>query len=1081
MLKNNKNNKNRRILAIISLLGLIFLQTIPLKTQAASVTSSLDWANSIDLDDEEDIEDLTNYVDKKDLGPVVELSFSSDDNFNPGSDVTVNAVTTNFQTGTDDLYFTWYLKKDGCDLTKNWYITSGNNQPEKSKSSCDLDGDELVTPNDWKIAATRAVIKREAGKASSSSSGINAVPSVENNNNGWIKNFERDGNNNLIEENDESAPDCYIQNSESGLSYELRKTEVSFESCPSGYKPACVKAGTASCDVLNTDPPYPTTDQDCPPWIEESDPAYDPDLCTDPVEKTISSSEDVCAVDKIGASGDVFKCDVNAEDLEHYKATLSCDDQNSIPICVQEGIATNVYDASVSDDGATDTKENLLGTIFPQLGTNSENESAGICSILFKANTNTDPKDPPPNFTSTSIWVDNKTNGKSCSYLTDALINGIKESVQVGAIAGVTTDGVTIPQMKTRVEGNSKLQPECSFTKGANLCKHLFPYFPKTSVTVNEKIVNLEDDKTGDGKFTENEKMFWKTSNTDSGGEITPRDETLITGKGLDEFTWLYAKGDEVGLVVEGESYIGSAHSDASYKRMWAFSNRTCDAMEEKDSDTEDAEDGENIRGFYTEDKINVLTADFDLDRCLEENLLDPTENEDGIGEMTVSLTATPAAPINATSGGDTLKVVTGSQNVDNLGSVSYKWTVERSKSGTSVLSDDTEWYEITDDLWESYGSLKESDLEGLGKNSLNILLNLPAEDDEEFFYLKIKVKTEEGDDSAWGSITVKVLQQKHQIAAYSVIAGEDLKLTLDSNEICTDAATEGVCQVTENKLIGLRISNSDDLEGAVSWMVNGVSMSCPTSASSECSDGNLLIFPALGNVDEVIVVTASGVTSAGTTSITRYFLITEPQIRIVTTNTDNVWPKLMGFFKDLDSNKTADYSDITMETNTGNTVTLQADTAASWGYFGQSFTWTVDGSVMDTTENSISFVADKETGDSYSVAVVLDENYTDENVKKINYLRKALANYWGVDSSDYNENAIGASVDIEVVDNTYQTALNSKKSGIFASLLTNLPQQFMFLIKIFSTSFLVLFAMILIFAVTPETLFEKEKKEETY
>lgn len=1074
MLKNNKNNKSKKILALISLFGLIILQTIPLKAQAATAASSLSFANSVDLPTEDEVDDQIGVVNKKRSGPLVELYFSSDDNFNPGSDVTATAVTSDFQTNTDDLYFTWYLKKDGCDLTKNWYVTSGDDQPKKSKSSCDLDGDELVTPNDWKIAATRAVIKREAGKSNSSNSGIKANPSVTNDANGWIKNFKRDGNGDLEEENDESAPNCYLQNSESGLTYELRKTEVSFESCPSGYTPACVKAGTASCDVLN--PEYPTEDEDCPPHIEESDPAYDPDLCEDPIEKTISASADVCAVDKIGASGDVFKCDVNEEDLEHYRATLSCEDETSIPICIQEGTTKNVYDA---------TDSSLLGTIFPQLGTNSENESAGICSSLFETNNGTGFDEAPPNFTpnlSTEWSAANETNRKSCSYLTDALINGIKEDQTITS-GGQT---VTIPQMITRVEGNSELEPECSFTKGANLCKHLFPYFPEKNINTSKISVDLSnDDITGDGDFTDNEKKFWGADTVDSGGEITDRDETLITGKGLDEFTWLYADGDEVGVAVEGESFLGTAHSDSSYKRMWAFSNGTCDAMEEKDSDTEDAEDGKNIRGFYTEDKINILTADFDLDRCLEENLLDPTENSDGIGEMTVNLTATPGAPINATSGGDTLKVVAGAQNVDNLGSVYYDWTVERSKDGAGSPSDDTDWEDITDDLWKSYGSLKEADLEGLGKNSLNILLNLPADevdpDGEGAFYLKIKVQTKEGSDSAWGSLIVKILQQKYEIAAYSVIAGEDGKLTLDSNEICTDAATEGVCQVTENKIIGLRIPDSEgDLSG-VSWTVNGVSMACPSSASSECSDGNLLIFPALGNVDEVIVVTASGVTSAGTTSITRYFIITEPQLKIVTTNTNNVWPKLMGFFKDLDGNKTADYSKLTMETNTGNTVTLQADTSASWGYFGQSFTWTVDGSVMDTIENNISFVADKETGDIYSVAVVLKEDYTDENVKKINYLRKALATYWGVDSSDYSDNAIGASVDIEVVDNTYQTALNSKKSGVFASLTTNLPQQFMFLIKIFSTSFLVLFATSLIFALTPETLFEKEKREETY
>jgi len=1077
MLKNNKNNKSKKILGVISLIGLIILQTMPLKVQAATAVSSLDLASSVKIPTKREVGSQIGTAKKKKSGPLVNLYFSSDDNFNSGSDVTASALTSDFQTNTDDLYFTWYLKKDGCDLTKNWYITSGDNQPKKSKSSCDLDGDELVTPNDWKIAATRAVIKREAGKSGSSSTGIKAEPSVTDEDDGWIKNFKRDGNGELKDENDESAPNCYFQNSESGLTYELRKTEVSFESCPSGYTPACVKTSAASCDVLNPD--YPTDDEDCPPYIEESDPAYDPALCEDPIEKTISASVDVCAVDKIGESNDVFKCDINAEDLEYFEVSLSCEDEDSTPICVQEGTTKNVYDA---------TDSSLLGTIFPQLGTNSENESAGICSSLFDANEETGFDAPPPNFTDDIVWApENATNGKSCSYLTDALINGIKEDQTITS-GGQT---VTIPQMITRVEGNSELEPECSFTKGANLCKHLFPYFPELDINTNKTSIKLDadDDITGDGDFTDNEIKFWGADTADNGGKITDRDETLITGKGLDEFTWLYAKGDEVGVAVEGESFLGTEHSDSSYKRMWAFPKGTCDAMEEKSSDTEGAEEGTNIRGYYTEgteENINILTADFDLDRCLEENLLDPTENEDGIGEMTVNLTATPAAPINATSGGDTLKVVAGSQNVDNLGAVSYKWTVERSEDGASAPTDDTSWEDITDELIENYGSLKNSDVQGLGKNSLNVLLNLPADDvdpdGEGAFYLKIKVKTTEGDDSAWGSIIVKIFQQEHEIVAYSVIAGEDGQLTLDSNEICTDAASEGVCQVAENKIIGLRIPDSDDLSG-VSWMVNGASMSCPSSASSECSDGNLLIFPALGNTDEVIVVTASAVSSktGGTTSITRYFIITEPQIKIVTTNTSNVWPKLMGFYKDLDSNKTADYSSLAMETNTGNTVTLQADTSAAWGYFGQTFEWTVDGSSMDTNENNIAFSADKETGDSYNVTLTMKETYTDENVKKINYLRKALLNYWGIDSSDYDDNAIGTSIDIEVVDTAYQTALGSEKTGTFASLVTNLPQQFMFLIKISLTSFLVLFALSLIFAVTPETLFEKKKQEENF
>ncbi len=1133
----SKNNKNKKILAIISALSLVVLQAIPFGVGAATTVSSFVDVTTGTVDPDK-IKDDTS---KKTKGPLVELTFSSTNGFKTGSEVTAVAATSDFSEETEP-YYTWYLKRKGCDLSckdgsapkldKNDQDDDGknddyvcentdedSNQPKEvaTDNSCNFDGDKYITPNDWKIAAARIIIKRQAAGGTATGRGTEAVPSVTDDDEGWIKNFERDDNGDLEEENNKNAPDCYIQDDESGRTYELRKTEISFDTCPSGYTPSCTKTATAMCDVLNKDEwtqdnintaeaqiitinNHFTAEEAVP----ESDYVYDGSLFNqeqieeiisdnadhvgeagypkllnydDHVlpQKTITGSENVCAVGTSGDSADVFDCEINS-DLDKYETSLSCEDGGA-PICLQSGTTT------LNDSTATGTTKPLLGKIFPELGTtNSENESRGICAQLFESNTNAAPLDSPPSFLpdQEDVWdPQNATNAGSCSYLTSALINGLKK--------GATVNGDYLKDALTIVEGNADLLPTCSFKKGANLCKHLFPYFPKKKVVVDGDEIDLEKSKTGDGYLTESEKKFWRTSSADS-GNATNKDEALIMGLGVEEFTWLYNEEDQVGVAVEGTSYLATEHSDSSSKIMWAFSQGTCSAIEEKDSDTEGAEEGKNIRGFYTDEKSNksILTADLDLDRCLEENLVDPTEDNDGIGEMTIDLKATPQSPTNnSTGGGDTLKVVAGVQNVDNLGSVNYKWSVEKIKAKTgysTAPTDDTEWDDITEDIIEAEkGSLKSSDIGGLGKSTLNILLNLDDKlvdpNNEGAFYLKIKVKATEEGTSTYGYVTVKVLNEKHKFAAHSVIAGADGKLSVDSQEICADAASEGICYVSENKIVGLNILKSDDLS-SVSWTVNGASMSCPSGLSSECSSG-MLIFPILGNPGEVIVVTASALSSetGGTTSLTRYFIIAEPQLKIVTTNTDNVWPKLMGFYKDTDGNKTADYSSETMETNYGNTVTLKADTAAAWGYFGQSFSWTLDGEVIDTSDGYLSFDVGEETGYSYNVAVTMEEEYTEENVTKINYLRKALYKYWGVDSDSYDYGSLAASIQINVVDNTYETVSDSGKAGIFAGLITNMPQQILFLIKIFSTSFLMLFVLGLIFAVTPESLFEKEEK----
>ena len=71
------------------------------------------------------------------------------------------------------------------------------------------------------------------------------------------------------------------------------------------------------------------------------------------------------------------------------------------------------------------------------------------------------------------------------------------------------------------------------------------------------------------------------------------------------------------------------------------------------------------------------------------------------------------------------------------------------------------------------------------------------------------------------------------------------------------------------------------------------------------------------------------------------------------------------------------------------------------------------------------------------------------------------------------------ADVQINVVGtSSSQTVAKASQTGIFASLVTNLPEQLMFLLKITLTGFMLIFLMGLLFAFIPDSLFEKSKKE---
>jgi uncharacterized membrane protein YgcG len=94
-----------------------------------------------------------NVGDTKKYSPEVTLLFSPTDP-KEGHKMTAKALPLYFSNQSDQQYFTWYLKRKGCDLGS----TSGK------PSYCNADNIGEITVNDWKVAAMRILVTDQADK-----------------------------------------------------------------------------------------------------------------------------------------------------------------------------------------------------------------------------------------------------------------------------------------------------------------------------------------------------------------------------------------------------------------------------------------------------------------------------------------------------------------------------------------------------------------------------------------------------------------------------------------------------------------------------------------------------------------------------------------------------------------------------------------------------------------------------------------------------------------------------------------------------------------------------------------------------
>lgn len=305
-------------------------------------------------------------------------------------------------------------------------------------------------------------------------------------------------------------------------------------------------------------------------------------------------------------------------------------------------------------------------------------------------------------------------------------------------------------------------------------------------------------------------------------------------------------------------------YEDSSAMIMWAFSKGDCPI----ENATNKGTFYKTIKGY----KVDMTSIDIDLNKCLERNLVDPTQG----GQSTtidLSVSASPENPINDASfiidppivgvpvpegGGDSVLIEASVGNSSRgVSDTLFEWDVFISnnpqfKSGPGLFVG-----EATEELQRLglLGNRKGTALDMI-QLKLDILNNastlfsgrqlIDYLNTDGIGYLRFVAKASENFSSGSvrkgkGDVVVKFTSTDKKITAYKPLAnlvGSAMQVTLpdvtdDTKKICNiDPLDKVACRVIKNEIIGLYI-NPVGLDN-FQWTINGAPLLCNRAVVSE-------------------------------------------------------------------------------------------------------------------------------------------------------------------------------------------------------------------------------------------------------
>ncbi len=192
----------------------------------SSVLSDVEKRYHLDTGSIQNIGEAMNVSSGKMTVPEVSIFFTPSDP-KEGEKITAKAFPTFFSNSEEDMYYTWSLKRNGCDIEKSY----DRNDPQKR--SCDADNNGNIDVEDWKITAGRILVQN--GYDTTDNADLGPLDD-----DGYRAHFG--GANRTTASNEY----CYINDPSSGTNYELASgsSETRFidsygSLCTGNRTPAC--------------------------------------------------------------------------------------------------------------------------------------------------------------------------------------------------------------------------------------------------------------------------------------------------------------------------------------------------------------------------------------------------------------------------------------------------------------------------------------------------------------------------------------------------------------------------------------------------------------------------------------------------------------------------------------------------------------------------------------------------------------------------------------------------------------------------------------------------------------------------
>ncbi len=1103
-----------------------------------------------------------NVTDNKKMTPQVSLFFSPSDP-KEGEKISAQAFPIYFISEPKHMYFTWYLQRKNC-TKQNGPLSASLSQ------SCDLDGNGRINEEDWKIEAARILANDGFDNSFADYSAGNSDPDAD----GYNARF---GGDNRVN----SADYCYYHDNETGENYEIVGDAEDPDFGCGNLQPVCMESNVeVSPGTGNTGGNslasglslyYRFDDGSGTLAKDSSSNGFDGTLTNGsngPIWSSggqINGSLIFDGTTDIVQAGDVL--DVQDGDNFTLAGWFNRASATADNVIVAKRNGTNASDAGyiVYIDDATDrlVAEVSDGTDEYELQSSTTFTSAGWHHFALVWN--------DASASGTSLYIDGvaesgTTTGtfSSIGDLSNAAEYAVgTESDQDNSFEGsldeqrfysrilssaevADLEALTAPTENSFDTSNGDKVvtgfPYCS-SGGTVACVNGTPCCvsnPSTASACTQDIsggtcsvattgssnptckhlfARSGIDASGNGSFKTNEEEFWRTDPRDPDtADNGNKDEANVIGLGRESFSWNYAKGDKIGVVVEGTSMIGTKYEDASNMIMWAFSKNNCDAAGNKGSIQK------SIKGYA----VTIPTIEIDLNDCLEKNLVDPLEGGQAT-KMEITLQATPDDPVNDSSdrsSGDTIQVSASVNNASqSTQNVYFDWKVDISDNGTINPSGVNGWHNITGQLVNTIGDEKPlSTVKGNGVDRLRLSLNFKDGDqiDGRNFstylnngigYLRFRAEAAENFNSSGANrrgkadIIVKFVSTRDRIAAYIVDVTDTTpaKLIRTTDEICSGVPTFSgnetldqraektvlsrldtkLCRVIKNEIIGLQVITSAGSLSNYSWSINGLPLICNNKVSVACLDeqqGNINFFPIIGNVGDIftLTVTANKVdhnsaapriasrnsSTEKAVTLTRSFKIVEPEVSIESADKDIAWPKVLGRYNDPTGGSHIDYSKTTLQAFPGSQVKLQASFTPDFlGKYAPpqiERAWTVDGQVVgDGSSNLVTFSTLKPAESIYNIG--LDVVYRPRVA-----IRQALQDIWQISSLDSTEQYFSTATQLE---HPSEAEIAQTGANRYLALLSSyLPASLLFSIRILLSIGLILFVTGFLFALIPNT-----------